>query len=574
MKNKKTGKKLAAFFVKHWMLACITVMLIILVSFLSTYPIKILSRIIDIVSGKINGGINNILISGLIFFMLHIFWGITSGLLSYFNSKAETTLGHEIRCEVFRNMSYMPQTFFDKGDSGDMMIRLVQDTQVTVEGFLKPITYLSKSIITFGMGMYFMISIDWRLTLFVLPVGFITSWYASKTGPRFGSLAENTRESKTKLWSSYNEGIRGMRDIQANCQQERVLERIKGKSKMLNINVMAEAKYGAIINSFNSTFFMGIIAMLTTIGGVLVYKGELSIGGLTAFMMYNGLLVDPLVDFIELYQQLQKILISASRINEILENPIEYIKNDSTKMLNGDIEFKDVSFSYDGEREVLKSLGFNIERGKSAAFVGTSGAGKTTIFRLISGFYTPTRGEIKVGGLKLCSKNLPTIRESIGIVFQDTFLFNGSIKDNIMFGNPDASEDELMRAISIAEIQPIIERLPDGIDTVVGENGAKLSGGEKQRVGIARALLRKPSILLLDEATSALDNFTTARIVENLSNNLDSCTLITIAHRLGTITNSDVIYVFEDGRIVEKGIHDDLIKEDGTYSALYNADNL
>ncbi len=337
---------------------------------------------------------------------------------------------------------------------------------------------------------------------------------------------------------------------------------------------MAEAKYGAIINSFNSTFFMGIIAMLTTIGGVLVYKGELSIGGLTAFMMYNGLLVDPLVDFIELYQQLQKILVSTSRVNEILESPIEYIKNDSTKMLNGDIEFKDVSFSYDGERDVLKSLYFNIVRGKSAAFVGTSGAGKTTIFRLISGFYTPTRGEIKVGGLKLCSKNLPAIRESIGIVFQDTFLFNGSIKENIMFGNPDASNDELMRAISIAEIQTIIERLPDGIDTVVGENGAKLSGGEKQRIGIARALLRKPSILLLDEATSALDNFTTAKIVENFLQNLNGCTLITIAHRLGTITNSDVIYVLEDGRIVEKGIHDELIKKDGIYSALYDAENI
>lgn len=575
MGKKKDSKKILYFFLKNWYLLIAIAIDIILVSFLATYPIKLLSEMVDIATSVLPGGVSKLIKVGGIYFALQILWSLAYNTLSYLNIYVETKLGHIIRCEVFKHLSYLPQSFYDTNNSGDVMVKLVQDTQVTVQGFLKPITFLAKSLVTFGMGLYFMININWKLTLFVIPLGIVTSLFASKVGGKFRTYSEKSRNSLAKLWFSYQEGLRGMREVQVNCKQDNMLSKISSKSKEANKDVRKEQGFAAFIQSVNSIMFMGVIALITVLGGVLVIKGEITIGGLSAFMMYNGLLIDPLVEIISLYQEMQKTWVSMKKINDIFNEPVSIYKKKAPKSKDirlGEISFKNVSFSYKDDVPIIKDLNLQINSGEKVAIVGASGAGKSTIFKLILGFYKTNIGEVKVNNLLVDDLNMSYIRDNIAVVFQDTFLFDDTIENNILFSNPSATNEELLKAIEIAQLSPIIENLPEGLKTKVGENGTSLSGGEKQRVGIARALIRKPKILLLDEFISALDNETTSLVIENILKEYDDCTIITIAHRLSTITNMDKIYLMKHGEIVEEGIHDELMKLSGVYRALYESD--
>lgn len=575
MGKKKDSKKILYFFLKNWYLLIAIAIDIILVSFLATYPIKLLSEMVDIATSVLPGGVSKLIKVGGIYFALQILWSLAYNTLSYLNIYAETKLGHIIRCEMFKHLSYLPQSFYDTNNSGDVMVKLVQDTQVTVQGFLKPITFLAKSLVTFGMGLYFMININWKLTLFVIPLGIATSLFASKVAGKFRTYSEKSRNSLAKLWFSYQEGLRGMREVQVNCKQDNMLDKISSKSKEANKDVRKEQGFAAFIQSINSIMFMGAIALITVLGGILVIKGEITIGGLSAFMMYNGLLIDPLVEIISLYQEMQKTWVSMKKINDIFSEPVSIYKKKVPKNKDirlGEISFENVSFSYKDDLPIIKDLSLKINSGEKVAIVGASGAGKSTIFRLILGFYKTNIGEVKVNNLLVDDLNMSYIRDSIAVVFQDTFLFDDTIENNILFSNPSATNEELLKAIEIAQLSPIIENLPEGLKTKVGENGTSLSGGEKQRVGIARALIRKPKILLLDEFISALDNETTSLVIENILKEYDDCTIITIAHRLSTITNMDKIYLMKHGEIVEEGIHDELMKLSGVYRALYESD--
>jgi ABC-type multidrug transport system fused ATPase/permease subunit len=330
-------------------------------------------------------------------------------------------------------------------------------------------------------------------------------------------------------------------------------------------------RFNEAADAINSLFYMSVIGLIMTFGAILVARGGLSVGGLAAFMMYNGLLTDPVMDFVDFYRQLQRTRVSIDRLNGFLGQPAyDDIDNTSAPHLTPTIALENVSFRYRRDHPALSNVSLRINAGEHLAIVGPSGCGKTTLSHLIAGIRTPTAGRLTVGGQQVDEESRNLIRASLTIVFQDPFLFNSSIRDNIRLGNPAASEQEINTAASLACLTPVIEQVPDGLNASIGENGASLSGGERQRVGLARAFLRNTPIYVLDEATSALDSTTSRTVLENLYGEFRDSTVIVVAHKLASVKNMPRIMVMRDGQIVADGTHEELMAECPDYSRLYH----
>ena len=322
-----------------------------------------------------------------------------------------------------------------------------------------------------------------------------------------------------------------------------------------------------------NTFFQGMMYALTIIvGAVLIANGDMTPADMAMFALYIGVFVSPIKILVELTEMLQKGMSGFGRFLEVIETtPDIKDKSGARDMINpsGDIILSDVSFFYDKEEKVLHHVNMNISSGSSIALVGPSGGGKTTITSLIPRFYDVTGGSVKIGNQDIRDIKLKSLRRNIGIVQQEVYLFDGTIRENISYGRPGANDDEIREAANRANLSEFIESLPDGYDTYVGERGTRLSGGQKQRISIARIFLKNPPILILDEATSALDNESERYIQDSLERLSEGRTTITIAHRLSTIRNADKIFVIEDGKITEQGDHDSLLDRDGTYARYY-----
>lgn len=544
--------------------------LIILSSILSIYPVKLIGKIIDIVSGNLGGGKRAVILVTLIYFSMHALSGAISSILGYYTKKVENLMGHNISCSIFNHLCKLNQSFFEDRSSGEVLTRLIDDSDITIEGFLQPITLIVKSVFSFAIGLYMMISISFKVTLLLLPIGLISSYIASKTGHRFEVFSSKIRLATDIMWRNYSEGIRGMRDIKANCRVQEFSNELWKSSKEVSDKMTEEARFSSVVSFINTAFFMGVIALIIGFGGVLVIDGAISIGGLTSIMMYNGLLIDPVVDFIDLYNKLQGIKVSIKRVNEIFKEKPEY--NDEIEFKIDDlesIELKNVEVVY-GERKILDNINLSIKEGEQIALVGHTGSGKSTIIKVLAGFITPKRGDVVLNDKRLVNGQLQGLREIAGIVFQEVFLFNTTIKENILIANPNCSFGGYEKALKVAKVDVIIENLKEGENTVVGENGVRLSGGERQRIGIARALVRNPKLLILDEATSALDNNTALEIIDGIKREY-KLTCVMVAHKLSTIVDSSCIYVMDSGKIIEKGTSEDLMKREGIYSKLLDS---
>ena len=323
-------------------------------------------------------------------------------------------------------------------------------------------------------------------------------------------------------------------------------------------------------NSFVSDVFNVIILIA---GGIFLYFQSIDVADYTAFMVSISLLITPFMTLINFTEQFQNGVSGFERFIEIMDEPIEEDKKDAYPLENvkGGIEFKNVTYSYDGGKEVLDNISFKIAPGETFALVGPSGGGKTTVCHLIPRFYNINQGEILIDGNDVADVTMESLRDKIGIVQQDIYLFNASVKENILYGRPTATDEEVINAAKRANIHDYILTLPEGYDTVIGERGVRLSGGQKQRLSIARVFLKDPPILILDEATSALDNVTETLIQKSLDDLSEGRTTIVVAHRLSTIKNADEIAVVSDGKIVEQGTHDELVKKGGEYYKLYAA---
>lgn len=552
-----------------WAKLILLTFFIIGTSIFSTYPIKYIEKAINISISDDPKKINIFFISCLIYFGLHVLNIIFQIGFEYLTSKLENNIGHNIRMCLYRKIQDISLSSYENKLSGDLLIKLVQDSNITVEGILKPILFITRDTLVFVFGFFYMYSIDKQLTLIMIPIGIIISLSSIFSGPSIRKLSYIERNTTSAFWGSFIESINGMKEIKSNSQEKRFLKYISDKSLETNKNLMNLNKYLIITKNINSMCFMLIISIIMFLGGYKVATQTLSIGGLIAIMMYNSLLIDPMVNFFELYQNMQRVLVSINRIFDILDEEDEDIGKKNYKGLVKEIRLENISFKYK-DTYILNDISIDIKKGERIALVGQSGSGKSSICKLLLKLYNFQSGKIYIDNEDILNINSREIREKFGLVFQETFLFSGTLKENLMFTNPNASDKELKKVIEICELNDFILGLNEGLNTYISENGANISGGEKQRISIARILLKNPDVIILDESTSALDPLITASLIKNIINNYKEKTIIFVAHKLTNIVDyCDTIYVLNDGYLEEYGSHSDLIEKGNLYNKLY-----
>jgi len=498
--------------------------------------------------------------------------GVTSFALTQLLSKAAQRLIADLRQKVQAHIGRLPVAFYDATKTGTLVSRIMSDVEGVRNLIGTGLVDLVGGLITAGIALVVLFRISALMT--VLAATFLLAFaLALKKGlktirPIFRERSEINAEVTGRLAESLG-GVRVIKGYHAEEREEKVFA--GGVMRLLN-NVLRSLTSTSVM-SLSASLLMGVVgAVIMFVGAHQIMAGTLTIGGFFTYTLFLGFLVAPIMQIVSIGTQLTEAFAGLERTHEILSERAEDRDPKRTVSLPeiyGHIDFENVSFSYDGNRTVLHEVSFNAEPGTVTALVGSSGSGKSTTIGLISSFYVPTSGRVLVDGVDLSTVRLDSYRTQLGVVLQESFLFDGTIRENVAFSRPDATEDEIMRACQIARVDEFAESFADRYDTIVGERGVKLSGGQRQRISIARAILAEPRILILDEATSSLDSESEAMIQHGLSYLMQGRTTFVIAHRLSTIRRSDQILVMEQGRIVERGTHEQLYALRGRYYDLY-----
>ncbi len=492
--------------------------------------------------------------------------------VQYYGHLIGTGMQAQMRRDLFLHIQKLPFSFYDENETGKIMTRMTSDLFEVSELAHHGPENLLVSTATFIAAFVYLWTIDWVLTIIIfvcVPILIIVSVYFRK---KMRSAFTERRAGNALINASLESSISGIRVTKAYTNQEKETEKFEvGNSAFVN---SCKKAYDAMGKFHAGTSFITDVfnVIILIAGGLFINAGRISIPEYSAFMVAINLFISPINTLIGFMEQYQNGVTGFERFLEILDIEPEKDSPDAEELMNveGKVEFENVVFSYNNSSEVLHNISLTVEKGKKLALVGPSGGGKTTICHLIPRFYNITAGDIKIDGKSINALTMDSLRRRIGIVQQDVFLFNGSIRDNILYGKPDATEDEVIKAAKLANIHEWVTSLEKGYDTEIGERGVKLSGGQKQRLSIARVFLKDPSILILDEATSALDNTTEILIQNALDELCRGRTTIVVAHRLSTVRGADKIAVISEGKIAEEGTHDELMKIDsGIYQALY-----
>ena len=497
---------------------------------------------------------------------------VTSFLLTKILSVQAQFLISELRAQVQKKVLSLPISFFDNTKSGALVSRIMNDVEGVRNLIGTGLVQLVGGTITAVISLILLIKISWSMTLFVLvPVGifgFIALKAFAYIRPIFKLRGKINADVNGRLTETLA-GVRVIKAFNAEEQENKVFE--KGVDLMFQ-NVKKSLTATALMTS-TSTFLLGIASTgIMGIGGYKIIQGELTIGDFLSFTLLLGFMIAPIVQMSNIGSQLTEALAGLDRTEELMNMQAEDEDENRTEVINyfkGDIEFKDVSFAYEENKNVLNNISFKADSGSVIALVGSSGSGKSTIAGLSATFLNPKSGTITIDGHDLSKVKLNSFRKHLGVVLQDEFLFEGTIKENIMFPRPNATEEQLQNAVNAAYVNEFTDRFEDGLDTLIGERGVKLSGGQRQRIAIARAILADPKIIILDEATSNLDTESEVLIQKSLAQLTKNRTTIVIAHRLSTIRKADQILVIEGGQIAERGTHDELIASQGRYYDLY-----
>jgi ABC-type multidrug transport system fused ATPase/permease subunit len=496
----------------------------------------------------------------------------TSFLLTRLLSVEAQHLIATLRSQMQKQIIQLPIAFFDDNKSGALVSRIMRDVEGVRNLVGTGLVQLVGGVLTAGVALTLLIRINTQMTLFALiPLvifGLISLKAFAYIRPIFRQRGEINAEVTGRLTETLG-GIRVIKGFHAEQQEYKVFE--AGVDRVFQ-NVKQTLTTTSLVTS-TATLLMGLMSVIIMgVGGTLIIRGEMTVGEFVAFTLYMAFLITPIVQMSNIGTQITEAFAGLDRMEEILSMEREGEEDGRTVVLDdirGDISFENVSFAYDEGTDVLKDISFDAPAGTVTALVGSSGSGKSTAAGLAASFRIPTQGVVRVDGHDLKTAKLESYRDSLGVVLQDEFLFEGSIRENILLARSDASEEDLLEAVKAAHVQQFTDRFEKGLDTLIGERGIKLSGGQRQRVSIARALLANPRILILDEATSSLDTESEAFIQESLARLMAGRTTLVIAHRLSTIRAADQILVLEDGRIVERGKHDQLIAQEGRYHELY-----
>ena len=478
----------------------------------------------------------------------------------------------QMRSDMFAHLEKLPYSFYDNHETGKIMSRMTTDLMDVSELAHHGPENLIISSITIITSFIYLSSINFRLTLIVFAcVPFLVA-ITAVLRKKMRKAFSDSRKSIAKINASLENSISGIRVTKAFCNAEKEQEKFEvGNSDF----VMARRDAYKAMGQFHSmtSFVTDVFNVVILIaGGLFLYGGTIEFGDYSAFVVSVTLLISPIMTLINFMEQFQDGVAGFERFCEIMDTSPECDAENAEDLgkAEGHIELRNVKYAYEAGKEVLDGVSLDIKKGETFALVGPSGGGKTTICHLIPHFYDVESGEILIDGKNINSLTRDSLRRNIGIVQQDIYLFNASIKDNILYGRPGASDEEVVEAAKRANIHDYIMTMPSGYDTQIGERGVRLSGGQKQRLSIARVFLKNPPILILDEATSALDNVTEILIQKALDELCVGRTTIVVAHRLTTIKNADRIAVVSDGRVAEEGTHEELLRKNGIYAGLYS----
>jgi subfamily B ATP-binding cassette protein MsbA len=497
---------------------------------------------------------------------------ITSFLLTRILSVEAQHLIAQLRSKVQKHIIYLPIRFFDNTKSGELVSRIMTDVEGVRNLVGTGLVQLFGGVLTAIASLFLLINISPMMTLYVLVPVVLFGVISLKAFGRIRPIFRERGKINAEVTGRLSETLGGIRVIKGfNAEKQEVKNFADGTEKLF-LNVKKSLTSTSLVTS-SATLLLGIASTgIMGIGGYMIIEENITLGDFLAFTLYLGFMIAPIVQMSNIGSQLTEAFAGLDRTEEIMNMEPEddgSIRTVSMPEIIGNVSFKDVSFAYEDTKDVVRNVSFEAPAGSITALVGTSGSGKSTIAGLAASFLNPDNGMITIDGQDLAKISLESYRSQLGVVLQDDFLFEGTIKENILFPRPDASNARLEEAVKAAHVNEFTDRFDDGLDTLIGERGVKLSGGQRQRIAIARAILANPRILILDEATSNLDTESESYIQESLARLMKGRTSFVIAHRLSTIRNANQILVIENGSVVERGTHDDLIKLEGRYYQLY-----
>ena len=565
-------KRFIAYYKPHKKLFAMDMVASLLISVIGmVYPIVTRNMLNDYIPNKLYRAI---VIAGIIVLILYVLRMLLRYFVQYYGHVIGVNMQAQMRRDLFGHLQKLPFSFYDEHETGRIMSRMTSDLfEISELAHHGPENLLTSSVmIVLSFG--YLCSINVWLTLIVFAIVPILVWVSMHYRKRMRKAFEDRRKSNAIINAALESSISGIRVTKAYTNAEKEMEKFEdGNGQFIDAS---KRSYDAMGRFFSSTSFITDVfnVIILIAGGLFMYADKISFGDYSAFVVSVNLFIGPVNTLIGFMEQYQNGVTGFGRFLEIMDVEPEKDEEGAAELtgIKGEIELKDVNFSYETTQGVLKHVDLKVEQGRKIALVGPSGGGKTTICHLIPNFYKLKKedGAILIDGKDIRSLTMDSVRRNIGIVQQDVFLFAGSIKENIRYGRLDATDEEVIEAAKRANIHDYVMTLENGYDTEIGERGVKLSGGQKQRLSIARVFLKNPAILILDEATSALDNTTEVLIQQSLDELCKGRTTLVVAHRLSTIRNADEIAVVMNGEITERGTHEELMEKGGTYKDLYS----
>ena len=515
-----------------------------------------------------------IVIAGAAVLVLYVIRMLLRYFVQYYGHIIGVKMQSQMRQDLFAHLQKLPFSFYDNNETGRIMTRITSDLFEVCELAHHGPENLLISAVMIVLSFGYLLSINWILTLIIFACVPILMVVTFRFRRAMKEAFSERRQSNAVINAAVESSVTGIRVTKAYTNAAAEVEKFrKGDEQFVGASRKA---YNAMARFFSSTSFVTDVfnVIILIAGGLFLYDGKISFGDYSTFIVSVNLFIQPVNTLIQFMEQYQNGVSGFKRFLEVMDEQPEIEAADAVELTDpqGTIEFDGVSYAYEPTKEVLHDINLRVEKGQKLALVGPSGGGKTTLCHLLPNFYrlNEAEGSIRIDGIDIRQIRLESLRRHIGIVQQDVFLFVGTIRENILYGRPDATEEEMIEAAKRANIHDYIMTLPEGYDAEIGERGVKLSGGQKQRLSIARVFLKDPAILILDEATSALDNTTEVLIQQALDELCKGRTTLVVAHRLSTIRGADEIAVVLDGRITERGTHEQLIAANGTYKQLYS----